>query len=262
MGLFDFFKKVVDVIDDVGVMELPDLADAGDSDPPIKQKMSSTQLLNELKKKFTSAKIKSDPNDKDVLKLRGMYNGISTECSVDDNRIELRIKCHVPQLTQTAGIDLCWDSEAIEKTHDADDDWGDDDEVCVFVGPEVAVTADADMIADVLAPINALNSAVKDNIVKTIKANRYSQFFINENEIQLVFDDELPYLSQPVLKIEEALAYMKQVMEKIAFPGTIAIIDQAAGATPIKIVICSYCSSRFNLATQSKCANCGAAYAG
>jgi hypothetical protein len=264
MGLFNFFKKVVEVVDDAGVLDvpLPDLGDTRDSDVPGEQKMSSTQLLNELMTKFTSGKIKADPDDEDVLKLRGTYNGISTECSVDDNRIDLRIKCHVPQLEGTSGILLSWDPEAIEKTHDPDDDWGDDDEVCVFIGPEVVVTADGDMIGEVLAPINALNSAAKDDIVKTIKANRYSKFCILEDEIQLTLEDELPFLSNPISKIEEALSYMKQIMTKVTSPGTMANVERATAASQINIVSCSYCSCRFNLSTQSKCANCGAAYSG
>lgn len=262
MGLLNFFKKIVEAVDDSGVLDvpLPDLDDTRDSDAPVAQKMSPTQLLNELKKKFASGKIKVDPNDDNIVKIRGTYNGVSTECSIDDNRIELRIKCHVPQLAETAGIDLAWDPDAVENPKDADDDWGDDDQVCVFIGPNVFATADSDVIADVLAPINALDQAVRDDIVKTIGANRYAVFFINANEMQLVFHDELPHLSNPVSRIKEALAHMKQITDKLASPGMIAGINHTEVEAKIVIVTCSHCSCRFNLAMQSKCANCGAGY--
>jgi hypothetical protein len=196
-----------------------------------RKKAVGKELLADIGSKLENAKVK-EVLDEDELELRGRCDGVP-----------VRVKYEA----------------------DNDDDWGDDDEIRVFVGKGVFVEGGKDEVGNSLAALAALPPELSARIIKTMERLRLTRFMLFSTLINVGFDDNSYEMADPVAMVNEAIALMAQVAQTV---GTVTppVPGQASGGgvtvVPVKLVTCSYCSSKFNLGAGARCPNCGGAAEG
>ena len=202
--------------------------------------------------------------DEDDLELRARFEDVPVRIKyeLDMGWVNLEMKCASP----IDDLELEWDLEKIPVHSDDDDDWGDDDEIRAFVGKGVFVEGDKDSVNNSLAALASLPAEVGDRIVKTIEGLRLTRFYLFSESINVGFDDNSYEMADPVAMVTEAVAMMVNVAKTVGTvtppaPGQAAPVGGVT-AVPVKLVGCTYCSTKFNLGANSRCPNCGGAFEG
>jgi len=228
-----------------------------------KKKAVGKELLADIGTRFENPKVK-DMLDEDDLELRGRVDGVPVrvQYELDMGWVNLEAKCQ----GAIEDLELEWDLEKIPvEAADDDDDWGDDDEIRVFVGKGVFIEGGKDEVGIALAALASLPTELSQRIIQTMERLRLTRFMIFSTVINVGFDDNSYEMADPVAMVGEVTTLMAHVAQAV---GTVTPpVPGQAGAggvtvVPVNVVTCSYCSSKFNLGAGARCPNCGGAAEG
>lgn len=267
MGLFDVFKKKKDEPVPAGAEAAPAPAKQPRSPWPgrlrgywdweMEQKLPAADaLLNDIGQHLENAKVKRK-TDEDELDLRGRIEGIPVrvEFEVDMGWVGVEMKC--PNSLGT--ISLEWDPEKVPVEADDDDDWADDDELRVFVGKAVFVEGDADDVNQTLGTLSRLPADLAAELLGAIQSQPLQMFYLHTESMNARFKKNFFEMDDPVAEIMAVARVLAKVTRTVGDPSLAAGAAPGSPApAPLHLVKCTYCSSRYNLGSSSRCPNCGA----
>ena len=226
-----------------------------------KKKAVGKEFLADIGTKLENPTVK-EMLDEDDLELRARFEDVPVRVKyeLDMGWVNLEMKCATP----IDDLEIEWDLEKIPVHSDDDDDWGDDDEIRAFVGKGVFIEGGKAEVSNSLAILASL--PVADQIVETIERLRLTRFYIFSDSINVGFDDNSYEMADPVAMVSEAIALMVNVAKTV---GTVTLPTPGQAASgggvvivPVKLVSCTYCSTKFNLGAKTRCPNCGGAFEG
>jgi hypothetical protein len=274
MGLFDVFRKKPEEEDKVH-RPLARPGDAGAGSPwparfagfrdwgDDRKKEAGRAFLEDMGALLQNPKVK-EILDEDELELRGRYEDLPVRVKYESDMgwVSLEMKCPGP-------LDICleWDPEKVPvHSDDADDDWGEDDEVRVFAGKGVFVEGDKSTVSGALAQFASLPDELQGAIVGAMQELELSRFMILGESISLGFQANSYEMPDPAAMIGRAVALMARIAKTVG-SGEVVVGQTSGGGArvaiaPVHLVTCNYCRTKFNLGANSRCPNCGGSFEG
>lgn len=274
MGFFDIFKgkKKEEAPAEAEKSEAP--APAAQSSSPWpgkfagfddweddKKKAVSIEFLQDLGTRFENAKVK-DMMDEDEMELRGRYQNtpVRIQYEMDMGWVNMEMKCN----SVIDDLSLDWDLDKVPHLdeEDEDDDWDDDDEIRVFLAKGVYIEGYKDSVKETLAKFNSLPQELGVEIVETMQQLHLSGFVVSSDSISVQFDENSYEMVEPVNTVEATAALMFKTAGVVGSAEAVSQQSVSGGVAviPVKLVVCEYCHTNFNLGSNSRCPNCGASH--
>lgn len=152
-------------------------------------------ILNETGSFFEEPRTKRD-NEDGAIELRAAVNGMTLRVKWDISGwddpgyviVELQYPDKIDPLT------IMWDPKEVPKQKDRDKDWGDDDEVRIFVDKAIYLEGDEDIVNSMIANLNAIPEDFRKklydamqgiplfNLLRNYPASRYTGNNKNEKK--------------------------------------------------------------------------------
>ncbi len=230
-----------------------------------RQKATCKEFLTELGADLEHARLKTSL-DFDDIDIRGRLAGVPVKVETDATAgwVSIDTQCHVP----FEDLSLSWDLDEIpvEASQGEDvDDWGDEDQIRVFVAKGVYAEGGRSEVEQVMSALGALPDGLGPQLLSTMQDHKLSRFGIYSDGIHVGFDDNLYEMADPKAEVMDVVGFTAEVARALGprrpegEADAESILEGMTIAAPLQLSQCSYCSTRFNLATSDRCPNCGAA---
>lgn len=207
------------------------------------------------------AKVKPRPDD-DETDLRGRLDGRPVRVEVSDNGW---LGVHLKQRSGLLGLSLQWDPEKLAKEADPDDDWSENDDLRVFVGPGVFVEGDRDGVEEQLRYLDQLAPDARERIIDLTAAHKLHLVVLGHEETTARSEPDLHELAEPVRDLAalvRAAAALADLAGAVPPMGEAAEPEAPRGRRPAPqphpTTRCKYCTALFVAREPFKCPNCGA----
>lgn len=224
------------------------------------------EFLTDLGRHFENPRLK-DTMSSDQVEIRGRISNhpIRLNWEVDTSIVEYELKCNINIKDH---VFLHWDLDAKPVAESDDDDWGDNDEMRVFIGKGLYIEGSPKVVNSGCNTFYSLPLELRKKIIETSNNLELVGYSIGSQDIGVSFYTQVHDMRDPELSFSHTAQVMAQIADALkcepsettdsATPNP----DTQLASTPLKLANCSYCAAKFNIAGTPNCPNCGGTYTG
>jgi hypothetical protein len=163
---------------------------------------------------------------------------------------------------QSSMLIIIYDPTKIPIHKNPDDAWSEDDMLRIFIDKGIYVLGNEERTDIFIHIFNTFNDEIQKKILNFISNFKIDVLDIGFEEMQIKISDNNIILN-PISAVKESMEILLKIAEEtdsVAY----TISDEkkyiSKQTEKLRIVTCSYCSSKYPLINNCKCPNCGASY--
>jgi hypothetical protein len=157
---------------------------------------------------------------------------------------------------------IIYDPTKIPIHKNPDDAWSEDDMLRIFIDKGIYVLGSEERTDIFIHIFNTFNDEIQKKILNFISNFKIDVLDIGFEEMQIKISDNNIILN-PISAVKESMEILLKIAEEtdsVAYTISDDSKYNSKQTEKLRIVTCSYCSSKYPLINNCKCPNCGASY--
>ena len=221
------------------------------------------ELLNLAGLKFDESTHHYEVNDDDEIQIRGIHNNfpVRITLNVDSFRVEMAVKVTIPDDSPKPTLEYNLNKIPKERASQTEDTWAAEDEIRAFVEKGFYFESnDREDIEEGIAFWNGISDGLREILKRDIPKYNIEMLNVLQDTIEISYWNKEEFLKteDPAESISGSVILSTLVAKELEGIK----IEKGNQEKIYRLVVCSYCSTKFPLDGNAACVNCGAGYQG